>query len=121
MLGSSWLSFWTPATAVWLTSKKSAAYLLGFDASLYSALLIGPRPPPLIWSAIATRPAHCGQLSDVPPMSYQPVWLMLLSVPSGGSDRNTSAPVAALAWKAMSGTPRVAAGIGVLPAGSTLW
>src|SRR4029077_19398607 len=93
------------------------------DATLYSAGLIKPRPVSpyfslLIWSAIAIRPAHCGQLSEVPPMSYQPVWLMLLPLPSGGSDRKTRAPVAELAWSPMSGTPRLDAGIGVLPAGS---
>src|SRR5438876_358875 len=52
--------------------------MAGFDATLYSAGLIGPRPvwpyfSLLIWSAIAIRPAHCGQLSDVPPMSYRPL------------------------------------------------
>jgi hypothetical protein len=42
----------------------------------------------LIWSAIATRPAHCGAESDVPPIEYQPVDAasMFESVPSGGSD-----------------------------------
>ena len=54
------------------------AYFAGCEASLYSAGLIRPRPVwPYFalfnWSAIATRPAHCGQLSEVPPMSYQPV------------------------------------------------
>src|SRR5436190_21753297 len=102
-------------------SKKSAAYADGFEAGLYSAGLIRPSPPPLIWSAIATSPAHCGQLSEVPPMSYQPVWLMLLFVPSGGSDRYTSAPVAELACSPMSGTPRAEPGIAVLPAGSVAW
>jgi hypothetical protein len=55
------------------------------------------------------------QLSDVPPMSYQPVWLMLLLLPSGGKDRYTSAPVAELAWNAMSGTPRATAGSACCP------
>ncbi len=34
---------------------------------------MSPRPLPLIWSAMAASPAHCGQESDVPPMPYQPV------------------------------------------------
>ncbi len=40
-------------------------------------------------------------------MSYQPVVRlpMLLPFPSGGGDRQTSAPVAALAWNAMSTRP----------------
>src|SRR2546428_392343 len=76
-----------------------------------------PRPPPLSWSAIATKPAHCGQESEVPPMSYQPVGPTLVPLPSGGSDTYTSAPVPALAWKATSGTPRIVA-IGVLSVGS---
>src|SRR5256885_12019801 len=87
MLGSPWLLFSTPATAVWAMSKKSVEYLPE-AASLYSAGLIRPRPDSLgwlallIWSAIATSPAHCGQLSEVPPMSYQPVRPMLLLLPS---------------------------------------
>src|SRR5213078_1393510 len=56
-----------------VTSKKSFAYCAGLAAIAYSAGLMRPRPPPLIWFASATRPAHCGQLSEVPPMSYQPV------------------------------------------------
>src|SRR2546423_14392792 len=56
-----------------VTSKKSLAYREGTAAIAYSAGLMRPRPPPLIWLASATRPAHCGQLSEVPPMSYQPV------------------------------------------------
>src|SRR6266851_9642354 len=79
---------------------------------------MSPRPPPLIWSAIATSPAHCGHESDVPPMSYQPVRPTLLPLPSGGSARYTSAPVPELAWKATSGTPRIDP-IVVLPTGST--
>ena len=66
---------------------------------------------------MATSPAHCGDESDVPPMSYQPVLFTLLPLPSGGSERYTSAPVPALAWNATSGTPRIAP-IAVLPAGS---
>src|SRR2546430_13682214 len=66
---------------------------------------------------MATSPAHCGQESDVPPMSYQPVLRTLLPRPSGGSERYTSAPVPALAWNATSGTPRIVP-IGVLFAGS---
>ena len=50
-------------------------------------------------------------------MSYQPVLFTLLPLPSGGSERYTSAPVPALAWNATSGTPRIAP-IAVLPAGS---
>src|SRR4051812_26788021 len=74
---------------------------------------------------MATRPAHCGHDSDVPPMSYQPV-LQGASpqrsplLPSGGSVRYTSAPVRELACSPMSGTPRLSA-IGVLPAGSDTW
>src|SRR5690242_21850140 len=91
----------------------------------YSAGLINPRPPPLIWSAIATRPAHWGQLNDVPPMSYQPVLhgadpQIRPLCPSGGNVRYTSAPVPALAWNATSGTPRMVS-IGVLPLGRTFW
>jgi hypothetical protein len=46
----------------------------------------------LIWSAMATRPAHYGVASDVPPMSYQPVLhgaepQLSPPLPSGGSDR----------------------------------
>src|SRR5438034_177551 len=50
-----------------VTSKKSFAYCAGLAAIAYSAGLMRPRPPPLIWFASATRPAHCGQLSEVPP------------------------------------------------------
>src|SRR5215471_13271854 len=35
--------------------------------SLYSVLLIAPTRPPAIWSARATRPAHCGEPQLVPP------------------------------------------------------
>ena len=64
---------------------------------------MSPSPPPLIWSAIAIRPAHCGQLSDVPPMSNQPVLQGAESQisplwPSGGRLMKTRAPVPALAW-----------------------
>ena len=41
--------------------------------------------------------------------------------PSGGSVRDTSAPVRELAWKPTSGTPRCVGPIGVLPAGSESW
>jgi hypothetical protein len=53
---------------------------------------MGPSPPPLTWSASATIPAHWGQESEVPPMSYQPVLhgplLPQISPlpPSGGSE-----------------------------------
>src|SRR5256714_8647504 len=40
--------------------------------------------------------------------------------PSGGSERYTSAPVPALAWRPTSGTPRMAP-IAVLPAGGLSW
>src|SRR2546423_14364016 len=40
--------------------------------------------------------------------------------PSGGSERYTSAPVPALAWRPTSGTPRMAP-IAVLPAGRLSW
>src|SRR2546421_12091409 len=69
---------------------------------------------------MATSPAHCGHDSDVPPMSYQPVLFTLLPLPSGGSERYTSAPVPALAWRPTSGTPRMAP-IAVLPAGRLSW
>src|SRR5215467_9441901 len=106
-------------------SKKSAAYRPGSAPILYSAGLMSPRPPPLIWSAIATRPANCGHDSDVPPMSYQPVLHGVgpqnrPPLPSGGSVRYTSPPVPALAWNATSGTPR-AVPIGVLPLGRAFW
>src|SRR4051794_4218527 len=61
-------------------------------------------------------------------MSYQPVehgvacgWQIRPLLPSGGSDRYTSAPVRESACRAMSGTPRWPAGIGVLPGGRTAW
>src|SRR3954469_3846685 len=106
-------------------SKKSLAYLVESAPILYSAGLMRPRPPPLIWSAIAMSPAHCGQLSDVPPMSYQPVEHGVAPqkrplLPSGGSVRYTSAPVPAEACSATSGTPRFDP-IVVEPAGRTFW
>ncbi len=53
-------------------------------------------------------------------MSYQPVLPTFEPLPSGGKLRYTRAPVAALACKAMSGTPRIEP-IGVEPAGSAFW
>src|SRR4051794_22614715 len=69
---------------------------------------------------MATRPPHCGDDRDVPPMSYHPVGPTLLVVPSGGSDKYTKPPVAELACRAISGTPRCVA-IAVLPAGNEFW
>src|SRR5262245_26949658 len=106
-------------------SKKSFAYRFGSAPILYNAGLMSPSPPPLIWSAIATRPAHCGHDSDVPPMSYQPVLhgadpQIRPLCPARGSVMYTSAPVPALAWNPTSGTPRMLP-IAVLPPGSASW
>src|SRR5262249_12497648 len=90
-----------------VTSKKSFAYRVGSEPISYSAGLIRPSRPPLIWSAMAISPAHCGEPDDVPPTMYQPeLHGGAVAAPhgaprlplGGGTDRYTSTPVRELAW-----------------------
>ncbi len=67
-------------------------------------------------------PAHCGQATDVPPMTNQPPLppATFVAPPRPAFVSYTSGPVRELASEAMSGTPRIAP-IGVEPVGRLSW